>query len=232
MSRFIVSNSGLKQFFSGCPAKWTFYKKYSLAVPPKPLAFGIAVHEAVEEGLSQPHYEDPYVYEIASKMLRVLKNRGYKIIDREINHLAPLTKDIWVAGRIDLVAELDGLPVLVDWKTAARNWSKIKTEDGEVHFPQDETIQGTIYTTPPPRASAWSDDLHYIVVPRNGVSKIHKYHRNEEDVQNLIRLATLMKDASDRGWFPKMKGYQCLKCDWKDACWQTKNWERHYVERK
>ncbi len=231
MSKFIVSHSGLKQFFSGCPAKYTFYRKYTMAVLPPWYAFGIAVHKAVEEGLHNPQDIDPRVHEVASKLLRVTKKLGYKIIDREINHIAPLTDDIWVAGRIDAVAELDGEPVLIDYKSGAHGWKSRKLEGGEVVRFQAQTTQGEIYLTPPVGREDWPVELHYMLAPTEGKTAVYKYYQNEKDRQNLIMLATLMKDASDRGWYPKMKGYQCHDCDWMHACWQTPGWEKYYLER-
>ena len=233
MTKFIVSKSGLQQFFSGCPARYPFYKKYNMAILPPPLAFGIAVHKMVEEGLPNPHKVDVLVYEIASKLLRMTHKLGYNIIEHEIHHLAPLTDDIWVAGRIDAVAELDGETVLIDFKTGASGWRKRKLETDEVVYFQALGVQGTIYLTPPIGAEAtWPTEMHYLLAPKNGVTKVHKYYKNEDDRQNLIRLATLMKDAADRGWFPKCKGYQCHDCRWMHCCWQTPGWEKYYVERK
>lgn len=231
MGRFVVSNSGLRQFYSGCPAKYTFYKKYNLAILPPPLIFGLQVHKMVEEGLPQPHKTNMAVYEIASKLLRMVKKLGYKIIDQEIDHLAPLTDDIWVAGRIDAVAELEGEPVLIDFKTGAYGWKKRRLETGEIVYFQAMGTQGTIYTTPPIGSDAWPDRLDYLLASSNGRTQVHTYYNNEEDRQNLIRMATIMKDASDRGWFPKVVNYQCHDCNFMHACWKTPNWEQYYVER-
>ena len=230
--RFVVSNSGLKQFFSGCPARYPFYKKYNMTMLSPALVFGLAVHEMVEKGLPNPHETNYRVHEIASKLLRMVKKLGYKIIDQEIDHFAPLTDDIWVAGRIDAVAELEGETVLIDFKTGANGWKRRKLETGEiVHF-QALSNQGTIYLTPPAGVQDWPIEMHYLHAPNNGVTRVHPYYQNEDDRQNLIRLATLMKDAADRGWFPKNKGWQCNDCDWMHCCWKTPGWEKYYVERE
>jgi len=232
MSKFTISHSGLRQFFSGCPAKYPFYQKYKLTLLPSYYTFGLEVHRLVEEGLTKPHEVDYRVYEVASKMLRMVKKLGYKIIDQEIDHYAPLTDDIWVAGRIDAVAELDGDTVLLDFKTSANGWKTRKLETGEIVTFQALGTQGTIYLTPPLGVTDWPLEMHYLLAPTDGKTAVHKYYYNEPDRQNLIQLATLMKDASDRGWFPKMKGYQCNQCDWMHACWQTPGWEKYYTERE
>ena len=74
--------------------------------------------------------------------------------------------------------------------------------------------------------------MKYVMVAEYGTVQDYDYWANEEDRQNLIRCAQIMKDAHDRGYFPKHKGYLCRSCDWFSACYQTKGWERHYIDRK
>ncbi len=186
-----------------------------------------------KEGVNMDYLKSgEYELEVASKLLRMVKKLGYKIIDQEISHFAPLTDDIWVAGRIDAVAELDGETVLIDFKTGANGWKRRKLETGEIVYFQALSNQGTIYLTPPAGVKDWPIEMHYLHAPNNGVTKVHPYYQNEDDRQNLIRLATLMKDAADRGWFPKNKGWQCNNCDWMHCCWETPGWNRYYTERE
>ena len=233
-SKFTVSKSGLEQFMSGCMARYPLYRKYNLAMMPPALAFGIAVHRLVEEGLpNPPSNENLKVIEIASKLLRLTSKLGYKIIDREIYHIAPLTDDIQVVGRIDAVAELDGDTVLLDYKTSGYGWKKRKTEQGETVVPKALGFQGPIYLTPPyGDKGSWPIEMHYLLAPKNGKTAVHKFYENDEARQNLIRAATLMKDAHDRGWFPMNRGWLCDDCDFMHACWKTPGWEKHYIERE
>ena len=231
---FTVSKSGLEQFMSGCMHRYPLYRKYNLALMPPALAFGIEVHRLVEEGLPNPPSSDNLqAIEIASKLLRLTSKLGYKIIDREIQHLAPLTNDIQVVGRIDAVAELDGELVLIDFKTSGYGWKKRKTELGEIVYPKALGFQGPIYLTPPyGDDGSWPVELHYLLAPKQGKTAVHKFYENDEARQNLIRAATIMKDASDRGWFPQNRGWLCEGCDWAPACWKWNNWQRYYTERE
>jgi hypothetical protein len=241
-NKFTLSKSALDQFMSGCPAKYTFYQKWNLAKMPPALDFGIRVHKMMQEGLPNPHTpaQDLEAVEIAERLLNLVEKAGYRILAQEVKHIAPRTDDIQMFALIDAIAELDGEPVLVDFKTGARLWKKWKTMHGEIVTPKAAGFQGTIYLTPPYPGSTsdhwgagiWPNEMHFLMAPKEGPTHIYKYYTNEADKQNLIRAATMLKDAADRGWFPKNKGWLCESCDWMQVCWELPDWERHYVERK
>ena len=242
MPKLTVSASALNQFMSGCPARYTFYQKFNMVKVPPAMDFGIRVHRMLESGLPNPHTTpaDLDAAEIAERLLNLVEKAGYKILEQEVRHIAPLTADIQVFGIIDAIAELDGEPVLIDFKTGARQWKKWKTEDGEVFVPKALGFQGPIYLTPPNLGSTsdywkgkvWPGELHYLLAPNDGPTTIYHYYDSVEDRQNLIRACTMLKDAVDRGWFPLNRGWLCADCDWFPACYRTVGWERHYVERK
>ena len=78
----------------------------------------------------------------------------------------------------------------------------------------------------------WPGELHYLLAPTEGPTTIYKYYSSEEDKQNLIRACKMLKDAVDRGWFPKNKGWLCSDCDWMHSCYKTVGWQKYYVERR
>ena len=232
-----VSNTALQQFMSGCTYKYALYKKYTRKKMSRPMKFGIEVHELLSEGIPVDPTNDLLAWERAKTLELMADKLGYVILDREVKHIAPLTKDIQVFGVIDVLAELDGVPVLIDWKTAARTWKTIKTERGEVVVPKAAGFQGPIYlTTPHPGSTSdywggggvWPSELHYLLAPTTGTTKRYKYYEEDVGRQNLIQAATLLKDAVDRGWFPKNQGYLCESCEWRNVCYKVPGWERHH----
>lgn len=239
--KFTISKSALEQFLSGCPARYTFYQRYNLAHMPPALDFGIKVHKMIEAGLPNPHtpIENLEAVETAERLLNLVEKAGYRILAQEVKHLAPLTKDIQMFALIDALAELDGVPILIDFKTGARLWKKWKTMHGEIVVPKAAGFQGTIYLAPPYPGSTsdhwgdgvWPDEMHFLMAPKEGPTHVYKYHANDVDKQNLIAAAQSLKDAVDKGRLPKNKGWLCENCDWFHCCWETPNWERHYVAR-
>lgn len=239
--KITISNSKLSQFLSGCPAKAVFYKKYNMKKMPPALDFGIKVHSMVEAGLPNPHPEaqDFAVHETAERLLNLVDKAGYTILAQEVRHIAPLTKDIDVFGIIDAIAELDGEPVLLDFKTGARAWQKRKLASGEVVVPKAMGFQGSIYLTPPyPESTSdywegevWPNELHYLLAPKTGTTQVYKFYEDVWARQNLIHAAQLYAEAERTGKFPKNRGWMCSNCDWMHVCWETPGWEERYIER-
>jgi CRISPR/Cas system-associated exonuclease Cas4 (RecB family) len=235
-----ISPTALQQFLSGCPGKLQFFQSHKLKEQylPAPMRFGIEVHKYVEKGLPKNYGVGMNVLavEVARKMIKVLDNQEYDIIAREIWHHARLTDDIEVVGKIDIVArDKDGTPVLVDLKSGARQWGKIKQETGEIRIPKSETFQAPIYLTPPIEDKyfdgEWPERLDYLVVPTDGATKIHSFYENAEARANLIEACHLFKYSSDMGFFPLNRGWMCKNCDWRRLCWSQPGWEKYYDER-
>ena len=235
---FTISNSALNQFFGGCPARHEFFRRYSMKPKfmPKHLKFGIAVHEAIEKDIPKETADDARI--TAERLLNLADKNGYQILATEIRHLANLTDEIDVFGIIDALAlGPDGNPVLLDWKTSSYPWEATTLETGELVTMKAMGWQGTIYLLEPYKMpiewKGWPEELHYLIAPTNGGASIHKYYWRNEDYDNLVRAATMMKAAVDNGEpLPFNRGFQCRSCDWLHCCWQTPNWQRHYDERR
>ncbi len=232
----VLSKTSMDQFFSGCNFRFPLYKKYTRVKQSPAEKKGILVHKMLEDGIpSQPQPEYFDAYETAIKLDKMINNLGYKIIDREVKHIAQLTDEIQLFGYIDVVAELDGEPILVDYKTGGRPWKETKTIHGEIVVAKARGFQGPIYLTPPIVdeyfGGEWAGRMDYLYAPNQGVTKVYSYYSNEADHQNLIRAATMIAEAAERGWFPKNQGWLCGNCDFYNACYQTKNWRRYHKEK-
>jgi len=154
----------------------------------------------------------------------------------QIKHIAPLIEGkVELFGYIDVVAELEGEPILVDYKTGGRPWKETKTSAGEIVVAKARGFQGPIYLTPPYVdeyfGGEWAGRMDYLYAPNEGVTHVYEYYRNDSDHQNLIRAATMIYEAAERGWFPKNQGWLCGNCDWYHVCYQTPNWERYHKEK-
>ena len=236
-----ISPTALNQFLSGCPARLAFYSQYKLKERylPRALQFGIEVHDLVEKGLpdiEQIYDGDIMAVETAAKMLKVLEKQGYEILAQEVWHCAPLTSDIEVVGKIDIVAYTNvGVPVLVDLKTSARSWNTITQNTGEIRIPKAETFQAPMYLTPPYENpyfdGEWPQRLDYLVVPADGVTQIYPFFENAEIRANLVTACEIFKFALDSDLLPANRGWLCDNYDWQKICWDLPGWEKYYERR-
>ncbi|MFQ5822250.1 MAG: PD-(D/E)XK nuclease family protein, partial [Candidatus Heimdallarchaeota archaeon] len=202
--KFTVSKSLLEKYFGGCAFRGKLYKEWNLKVEymPKPLRDGIEAHDLIERSLSGEALYDPKTLEplgsargidIAERAHNWAEKNGYEVLDTEVKHLAPLTEDIQLFGVIDLLAlDRDGIPVCIDWKTSAKQWTATKIEDGELVVIGATGWQGPIYLTPPAKndilnPEEWPDKMLYVVIPKTGSVGEFPYYKNEVDDQALLR---------------------------------------------
>jgi hypothetical protein len=227
-----ISKTALETYLSGCSWRYQLYKRYTrLKVSPAE-TFGIAVHQVMQHGPTESigSIVDANVYETARKLSVLENKRGYKIIEREVKHIAPLCEGIQVFGIIDAVAELDGVPVLLDYKTSSRSWKEVTGAGGEIIVAKSRGFQGPIYLTP--SREGWAKQLHYLIAPENGVTAVHIFSENDADRRNLIQAAQMLKRAVDAGEFPLNEGWLCDSCEWLHACRQTPKWQQYHGEKK
>lgn len=236
-----ISPTALSQFLSGCPGKLPFYRDYKMAerYTPAHLRFGSEVHKLLETGLPDDimkYNGNVLAAEVARKMIMILEKKGYEILAREVWHHAPLTDNIEVVGKIDIVArDADGVPVLVDAKTGGRQWKPLTTENGELIVPKAQTFQAPMYLTPPYEdqwfGGEWPERLDYLMVPNDGATKIHTFYENTEVRENLIQACEMFAAASDNDAFPLNRGWLCERCDWEKICYKIEGWEKYYEKR-
>lgn len=249
--KFTASKSLLEKYFSGCAHRAYLYRMWNLkeAYMPKPLKYGIAVHDIIERGLNKEELYDPKTLESdytpseidrAERALNWVEKNGYEVLGTEVRHLAPLTDEIQLFGIIDCIAlDRDGTPVLIDWKTSRDLWRPITLESGDIVFTGSQGWQGPIYLTIPYESSIlkpsiWPDKMQYIVLPELSPVGVYDYNKNEVDDQALIAACRIVKTSTEEGNFPKNKGYQCdagFGCDFKKVCWDQKGWRKYYDPR-
>jgi CRISPR/Cas system-associated exonuclease Cas4 (RecB family) len=235
-SRFTVSKSALEKFFSGCAFRYKLYREWNMKEDKLPPALknGIDVHQAIEDALTGT---GKITRDEAKRVVNWVEKNEYTILGTEVRHWAPLTDEIGLFGIIDAIAETrDGEVVLIDWKTANSQWTASRTKDGKLVTINAQSWQGPIYLTPPEssdimKPSAWPTRMQYIVIPKSGAIGVWDYELTEPDRQQLITACNLLKHAADTGSFPKNKGWQCGRCDFKRVCWESPGWEKFYEKR-
>ena len=252
MGKFTASKSLLEKYFSGCAHRAYLYKRWNLKKEymPKPMKFGIEVHDLIERGLNGEQFYDPKANKLTFKgdaraldrterAINWAEKAGLDILALEAKHYAHLTDDIALFGVIDCIAlDKDQNPVLIDWKTSKSNWTITKNEEGEEVYIGACGWQGPVYLTVPAessiiRPSAWPTTMKYIVIPEYGTVGEYTYEKNEADDQALIQACQAVQHAFDTGNLPKNRGtWTCNKCDFKHVCWKTKNWTKYYDKRK
>lgn len=230
----LISATALNNFYSGCPLKAKYFAAWNMQPEymPSYYKFGIAVHAAME---GKKTTDDAMI--IADRLRNLADKNGFTILKTEVWHRARLTDDITLVGKIDALAlDSNGMPALLDWKTASYPWKKFKTEEGEVIVTKALGWQGTIYTMPPTKLpldwEEWPESINFMVAPSKGKANIYPYYQTEEDVQNLIWACEEYKRAKDSDAFVMNPGYNCEDCMWKHVHWKTPGWEKYYTPRR
>jgi len=180
---FTASKSLLEKYYSGCAYRAYLYRQWNLKLQymPKPLRYGIEVHDLIDKGLSgETLYEKDTLktkhsasaIDRAERAVNWVEKNGYEVLATEVPHFANLSDEINLFGVIDVVAlGRDGVPVLIDWKTSKSLWTPTILASGEVVYIGAQGWQGPIYLTTPVessilRPSAWPDKMQYIVIPK------------------------------------------------------------------
>ena len=248
---FTASKSLLEKYFSGCAHRAYLYRRWNLKEKymPKPLKFGIEVHDAIEKAIDGKDLYDKGTLKSeysgtaiarAERAINWLDKKGWTVLATEVDHFAPLSETINVFGVIDAIAENDkGETILIDWKTAKSLWTPTVLADGSTVYIGAQGWQGAVYLTVPFKSdivepSEWPTKMLYVVIPEFETVGAYEYEKNDADDQALIRACEVVKDAKEDDNYPKNKGYQCdagFGCDFKKVCWEQKGWTKYYDPR-
>jgi CRISPR/Cas system-associated exonuclease Cas4 (RecB family) len=131
-----------------------------------------------------------------------------------------LTKPL--LGELDLVAEQDGKPLVIDWKTSATRWAKDKA---------DRSLQATAYTMAYDQVHGVNPEVRFDVAVKNKtpVFEQHNTTRTREDWNLLGALAAKAEAIVKDGLFyPSLDSFACKDCPFADACkaWCAGTYER------
>ena len=216
--------------FENCPFDW--YMNYvKKAVPFKPnihFTVGSATHAAIEFALGRWHAAKPTVPEMVGKYVDYLKNEvhdpdtiqywtlcGQNMLGawyayaqshdiQKISVEGKIIKDSFV-GIVDCIAEIDGEPFIVDWKTAGKPYTQKQVDtDGQL----------TAYSWLTGRADA---RVAYGVLVK-GTTKFQFLHaertdKDREDFLNrLAKARTAMAGYEESGEVPKPTPNS--RCNW------------------
>lgn len=131
---------------------------------------GTAVHKLIEQYLNNEELSDAGVLPLA--LFTVMKEELDKIDNIEIQEGSMYSDKYKVAGQVDCIAEYDGKPCIIDFKTSTR---EKKEEWVENYF-----IQGTAYAEMyEERYGKSIDDILILVVTEQGINQV--FHKKKQD---------------------------------------------------
>jgi len=136
------------------------------------------------------------------------------LVDADGNELSkPLV------GEFDLVIELDGHPVVVDWKTSARRWpeSKVRLD-----------LQPTCYLYAHGRSADTEDaaTFRFDIVTKTKTAVVERYctTRDANHFQRLVETVRVMDEmARAEHFLPNDQSWACRGCPYALAC---ESWHR------
>lgn len=224
-----TSPSALSKFFT-CPAQYTYSRKYRPIETADWLGLGLQVHAMMEgEKIENPEYR---AIKLAGELKRMRDVMEYEILEQEAYQIVPF-RGHEIDRRIDAIAKRKDKYVLIDWKTAGKEWTYYE-KGGQLVAPKGAGFQAAAYLIPPEEHNlpAWPDEIHFIVAPLSGNPRIFIYERNPEDEDNLEQAILMLAEYKKHGIMVKNKGFVCAYCDFDAVCYDLPGWQEYYEERK
>jgi len=206
-----------------CPQKWYF--QYVLGWKPKELppalVFGIAVHQAIADGLksgSPPQIKDlsgikdPELWMYHLRLGKTLMKSFEKMLSECV------LKPLWIEtsferggleGKIDCIGDRDGKRLVIDWKT-----SSSKYED---HFVQ-LSDQLTAYAYLAENVSTFDGVAYCVLLKPSGSIVWYQSTRTAEQINSYIEKVEFVRRAMDRQEIFKNPGWNCSRCTFLEVC--------------
>lgn len=227
-----ISPSALGNYFV-CPAKFRYSREYRWLGPePDYFKLGHEVHGLMDGSLTAAQVRPAAVLQ-AKRLLALEQSLGLKPLRRELSQSVVLC-GLTLNRRVDVAAldVHDESPVIVDYKTASSPWETVTSEYGPV-APKGMGFQPISYLLPPtegenPYGETWAWRMEFLVAPTRGNVQRFPYYWNEADYSNLVDAVEQVAEAIQRVKFPKVRGYECGRCDFAQRCFQAPGWERNY----
>lgn len=220
-----------------CPRQYHLYylERLRPKVPPAALVFGQIVHQAMAELFAKKadpvkHFTEswgvlkgiPLAYKERENWEKLLA-AGERLIQRILADEAPRITEVSVVeqpftlgiscldtpfvGIIDLVAHLDGVKTVVDWKTA-----------GAAYAPHEATLadQLTAYALAEPSAQ----QLAFCVLVKTKAPQVewHCARRSGEEIAEYLAKVEHVAREISAGHFYKRPGMWCSWCDFLPVC--------------
>ena len=226
-----MSFSGLQTYLM-CPQKFKYgsIDKVQSEFTPQALAFGSAIHDALEsyyrsdkkispdmmanilrngltdEAIRFEDSVDDFVAKGKELLTMAVEMPVGTIIGSEVPVEIPVTDDFTIIGRIDLLTEENGQTVITDFKTAGKKPSQTDV---------DGNLQLTTYSI------AYPDSIQRI---RALVKSAHSHtvdlttSRTDADRSRVIKMFTGVKDAIESGAFYPNTSWACAGCQYYKRC--------------
>ncbi|MCC6574983.1 MAG: PD-(D/E)XK nuclease family protein [Planctomycetes bacterium] len=144
-------------------------------------------------------------------------DRSIHVIGTEVDFEAALAAGVIVQGVIDLILhDGNGHFRVVDLKTAASSF----TEDRILHDLQPTVY---IYAAETFLRAPGAVDFEYWVLTKTKTPalRIVPAVRDARDRAELVQTITEVEEACVRGVFPRIRGHNCLGCEYADRCNRT-----------
>ena len=220
---FYISPSRLSSFYT-CPASYQYRMNWERKELPPAIRDGIAAHQMLSDEVPERMTSRARSFFEALSSMR--REGGYEILASEVRQEIPLGDDIILVRVIDAIAKLNGVPILVDYKTATWPWKAI---DGTGLYPKAMGFQAVAYLIPPPDPSPlkrWPEKIDFLVAPEKGAEAVYSYEYFEEDQDNLMQAIELVRSA---GVYPRNRSYGCNYCSFMEMCYGLPRWEDLYL---
>jgi CRISPR/Cas system-associated exonuclease Cas4 (RecB family) len=231
-----VSASGLEQF-AGCPAAYRYGRVYSpLGETNQALKDGFDAHAILSNSVKDGHEPTDKAKNYAGVLRSLEESYDLTILARELDQKFEIIEGVILHRIMDIVAIWGGnTPVIIDYKTASKPWSKILVNSNAISA-KSTGFQTACYLVCPPDVSPFTDKwantmLYFIGTLTSKPDVITVKYAKEMEI-NLIDTIKLLKFCVENENFPKYRGEKCTYCNFQKICFNAKNWETLFREKE
>lgn len=222
--------------YDGCKRKFYYSRKLHRIEGEEPIFFtrGSEAH-AVMDGSKTLDEISKEAATMAKKLIKVRDGLGFTVAQHELTQIWNIRPNFKYERRIDgLGHDKNGMPVIIDWKTASRSWSTIGTV-----APKAMTWQTPGYLMPPPdymlEEIGWTDPwprrIVYIVGPLRGAGQIFEVDYDNDTMLAFGKLLDEIEKSVECNEFAKSPGYGCTFCPFGEICFDQEGWQELYDHR-
>lgn len=243
-----LSASSMNTFFA-CPMAYWLGKNYKPAKVAQHFIDGTHVHALMEGKDVREASQRAKDYYNTLKEAQELWEIVIDPAHHEIEQRFEIYPGVDLHRIIDAIGFIKNIPILIDWKTASTldYWNSVpqaNTPEGYHHVsPKASGFQALAYLYPPPDEELkrlgldeWPTTIYFVVGDPRGNHSVFPYSKQEGDDEGFLSAARIMAGSIKQGLFPRVRGDNChagepMQCSMLPACFETKGWEKLYVEK-
>lgn len=233
-----LSASAMEAYFQ-CPRKLLMASRWQGTQMATAQRDGLDAHSLMAGDLC-PH-ASPTACAYAETLTDLALANGITVNHHEVLQTFEIGDDVIFKRIIDGIGEYQGVPVLIDWKTAKKGEWPSFHHNRKKYVPKARGFQAVAYLIPPPPEElerlgldAWPEQILFVIGDAYGGGEIVALKRDADLEVNFYRACWKVAEAIRNDDFPAYYGGSCgllgtsWACDFIPICYNLPDWEAMY----